>query len=333
VTAPTGRRRRLTVRDERWPVRGGFTISRGRVDAVDLVVAEIEEGGAVGRGECRPYPRYGESPQGVADAIEGARALVEGGGDRDALRRALPAGAARNALDCALWDLEARLAGAPVWRLAGLPEPAPLLTSYTLSLGPPEAMAEAARAAAGRPLLKLKLGGEGDVERVAAVRAAAPGARLVCDANEAWTPDQLRRFLPELAALGVELVEQPLPAGRDGALAGLPRAVPLCADESCHASEGLERLVGRYDYANLKIDKTGGLTEALRAAARARELGLGLMVGCMVATSLSLAPAALLAGLAAYADLDGPLLLERDREPGLAYEGSVLLPPGRELWG
>jgi L-Ala-D/L-Glu epimerase len=327
-------RRRLTVRAERWPVRGGFAISRGRVDAVELVVAEVEEGGAVGRGECRPYPRYGESPEGVVAAVEGARALVEGGGDREALGRLLPPGAARNALDCALWDLEAKRAGVPAWRLAGLPEPGPVVTAYTLSLGAPEAMAEAARAAAGRPLLKLKLGGQGDVERVAAVRAAAPDARLICDANEAWTEAQLALFLPALAALGVELVEQPLPAGRDGALAGVPRAVPVCADESCHAADGLAALVGRYDYANLKLDKTGGLTEALRAAAAARELGLGLMLGCMVATSLSLAPAALLAGLARYADLDGPLLLERDREPGLRYEaGSVLLPPGPELWG
>jgi L-alanine-DL-glutamate epimerase-like enolase superfamily enzyme len=208
-----------------------------------------------------------------------------------------------------------------------------VLTAYTISLGSPERMAGDARAAAGRPLLKLKLGGEGDLDRVAAVRAAAPDARLICDANEAWTPVTLGRFLPELARLGVELVEQPLPAGRDQALAEVPRAVPVCADESCHDAASLDALVGRYDHVNLKLDKTGGLTGALHAVARAEELGFGLMVGCMVATSLSLAPATLLAGLARYADLDGPLLLERDREPGLRYDGSVLHPPPPLLWG
>lgn len=315
-------------------MRGGaFTISRGSVDAVEVVVVGLEEGGRVGRGECRPYPRYGETPAGTVAEIEGVRRLIEGGADRAALGRALTPGAARNALDCALWDLEAKLAGEPVWRLAGLPEPGPALTAYTISLDAPGRMAEAAVAASARPLLKLKLGGEGDVERVAAVRAAAPDARLICDANEAWTPDMLGRFLPEMARLGVELVEQPLPAGRDAALADVPRAVPVCADESCHDAAGLAALVGRYDYANLKLDKTGGLTEAVRAAVLAEELGLGLMVGCMVATSLSLAPATLLAGLARYADLDGPLLLERDREPGLSYVGSVLHPPPPGLWG
>ncbi len=259
--------------------------------------------------------------------------MVEGGADRRELAAALPAGAARNALDCALWDLEAKRRREPVWRLAGLPEPRPVLTAYTLSLDTPERMAEAARAAAGRPLLKLKLGGEGDLDRVAAVRAAAPDAALIADANEAWTPDQLRRWLPELAALGVELIEQPLPAGQDAALAGIARPVPICADESCHDSASLDALVGRYDYVNLKLDKTGGLTEARRAAAKAQELGFGLMVGCMVATSLAMAPAALLAQLARYADLDGPLLLAKDREPGLRYEGSLLHPPEAALWG
>ena len=324
--------RRLTARAERFPVRGTFTISRSAVTEVEVVLVEVEDG-AVGRGECRPYPRYGETAEGTLAAIEGVRALVEGGSGREALLDALPPGAARNAVDCALWDLQAKRAGVPVWRLAGLPEPRPFVTCYTLSLDTPERMAQAARGAADRPLLKLKLGGEGDVERVAAVRAAMPEARLVCDANEAWTPELLPRLLPEMARLGVELVEQPLPAGQDGALEGIARAVPLCADESCHVSEGLDELVGRYDCVNLKLDKTGGLTEALRAAARAQELGFGLMVGCMLATSLSMAPAALLAGLARYADLDGPLLLARDREPGLRYEGAVLHPVQAGLWG
>jgi L-Ala-D/L-Glu epimerase len=325
--------RRLMVQAERWPVRGSFTISRGSVDSVEVVTVTLAEGEAAGRGECRPYPRYGESAESAIAAIESVRTVVEGGADRRALAAALPAGAARNALDCALWDLEAKRRREPVWRLAGLPEPRPVLTAYTLSLDTPERMAEAARAAAGRPLLKLKLGGEGDLDRVAAVRAAAPDAALIADANEAWTPDQLRRWLPELAALGVELVEQPLPAGQDAALAGIARPVPICADESCHDSASLDALVGRYDYVNLKLDKTGGLTEARRAAAKAQELGFGLMVGCMVATSLAMAPAALLAQLARYADLDGPLLLAKDREPGLRYEGSLLHPPEVALWG
>jgi L-alanine-DL-glutamate epimerase-like enolase superfamily enzyme len=314
-------------------VRGSFTISRGSVDSVEVVTVILAEGEAAGRGECRPYPRYGESADSAIAAIESVRPMVEGGADRRELAAALSAGAARNALDCAMWDLEAKRRREPVWRLAGLPEPRPVLTAYTLSLDTPERMAEAARAAAGRPLLKLKLGGEGDLDRVAAVRAAAPDAALIADANEAWTPDQLRRWLPELAALGVELVEQPLPAGQDAALAGIARPVPICADESCHDSASLDALVGRYDYVNLKLDKTGGLTEARRAAAKAQELGFGLMVGCMVATSLAMAPAALLAQLARYADLDGPLLLAKDREPGLRYDGSLLHPPEAALWG
>jgi L-alanine-DL-glutamate epimerase-like enolase superfamily enzyme len=237
--------RRLAARHESWPVRGSFTISRGAVTAVELVVVEIAAEGATGRGECRPYPRYGESVEATLALIEGARDLIETGGGRDALMATLPAGAARNALDAALWDLEAKRAGEPAWRLAGLPEPRPLEVSYTLSLEAPEAMAEAARAAAGRPILKLKLGGEGDLERVAAVRAAAPDARLIVDANEAWTPELLPVLLPAMARLGVELIEQPLPAGKDQALKGMKRDVPICADESCHGLETLHELVGR----------------------------------------------------------------------------------------
>jgi L-alanine-DL-glutamate epimerase-like enolase superfamily enzyme len=325
--------RRLAARHESWPVRGSFTISRGAVTAVELVVVEIADGAATGRGECRPYPRYGESVPQTLAAIEGVRGLIEAGGDRDALAAVLPAGAARNALDGALWDLEAKRAGQPAWRLAGLPEPRPLEVSYTLSLGPPEAMAEAARAAADRPILKLKLGGAGDLERVAAVRAAAPDARLIVDANEAWTPELYRRAAPALAALGVELIEQPFPADRDAWLDGLDRSVPLCADESCHDAASLGALAGRYDVVNLKLDKTGGLTEALKAAMLAEELGLGLMVGCMVATSLAMAPAVLLAQLGRWCDLDGPLLLARDRDPGLTYRGSLVDPPPPALWG
>lgn len=314
-------------------MRGSFTISRGAVSAVELVVVEIETQGTVGRGECRPYPRYGESVRQTLAAIEAVRERVEAGCDRDELATLLPAGAARNALDCALWDLEAKTAGEPVWRLAGLPEPRPLEVSYTLSLGPPEQMAEAALEAAGRPVLKLKLGGKGDIARVAAVRAAAPEARLIVDANEAWTPRVYKRVAPALAEMGVLLIEQPFPAKEDAWLDGLPRPVPVCADESCHDSASLGRLAGRYDLVNLKLDKTGGLSEGLRAAMLAQARGLGLMVGCMVATSLAMAPAVLLAQLGQWCDLDGPLLLEQDRDPGLTYRGGVLEPPPPALWG
>jgi L-Ala-D/L-Glu epimerase len=326
-------RRRLTVRAERWPVRGNFTISRGSVAEVELVVVELDEEGRLGRGECRPYPRYGETAAAMLAAIDEVREPLEDGCDRDELTRLLPPGAARNALDCALWDLAAKRAGTPAWRLAGLPEPAPRPVSLTLSLDAPEAMAAAARAAENWPVLKLKLGGAGDAERVAAVRAAAPAARLIVDANEAWTPDLYRGTAPTLEALGVELLEQPFPAASDDWLDGLPRPVPVCADESCHDAVSLDALDGRYDVVNLKLDKTGGLTDALRAAAKAQELGLGLMVGCMVATSLAMAPAVLLAQLGSWCDLDGPLLLSRDREPGLIYRDGLVEPPEPALWG
>jgi L-alanine-DL-glutamate epimerase-like enolase superfamily enzyme len=324
--------RKLAVRAERWPIAGGFAISRGRKTHAHVVVAEIAEAGASGRGECVPYPRYGESVESVIASVEGVRSAIEAGADRAALARSLPAGAARNALDCALWDLEAKRRGEPVWRRAGLPEPRAVVTAYTISLDTPAAMAEAARAAAARPLLKLKLGSEEPLARVAAVREAAPAARLIADANEAWTAPQLERLAPGLAQLGVELVEQPLPAGADAALRELERPVRLCADESCRDA-GLERLVGLYDVVNVKLDKTGGLTGALAQVAEARRLGFGIMLGCMVGTSLAMAPAVLLAGSADYVDLDGPLLLERDRQPGIRFEGSLLHPPPRELWG
>ncbi len=259
--------------------------------------------------------------------------LIEEGGTRAELQIALAAGAARNALDCALWDLEAKLSGRPVWRLAGLEAPQPLTTAYTISLGTPETMAEAAALAADRPLLKVKLGGEGDVERVRAVRAAAPDARLVVDANEAWTPAMVLPYGEALARLGVELIEQPLPAGEDGPLAEMARPVPLGADESCHTLDGLSELRRCYDVVNIKLDKTGGLTEALAMAREARRLGFGIMLGCMVGTSLAMAPSTLLGGMARFVDLDGPLLLARDREPGLRFTGSILAPPPPALWG
>jgi L-Ala-D/L-Glu epimerase len=325
--------RRLTVRHERFPIRGSFTISRGSRTHADVVVVELEEAGRIGRGECVPYPRYGESTESVIELIQGQAGAIATGMDRQALQAALPAGAARNAVDCALWDLEARLAGTPVWRRAGLPEPQPLTTAFTISLGTPDAMAEAARAAADRPLLKIKLGGEGDVERMRAVRAAAPQARLIVDANEAWSLELLEPYLAAMVEFGVEMVEQPLPAGHDAILARTRRPVPVGADESVHASDGLEALAERYDVVNLKLDKTGGLTEAIRFAERAGQLGLGLMVGCMVGTSLSMAPAMLVAQEARFVDLDGPLLLAQDRSPALTYEGSRVLPPAAVLWG
>ena len=325
--------RQLEVREESWPIAGRFAISRGARTKARVVVAEVTQDGDTGRGECVPYARYGESVEGVLETIESVRPHVERDLTRDDLRLALLPGAARNALDCALWDLEAKRAGRAVWQLAGLPEPEPLVTAYTIGLDTPEAMATAARAQRDRSLLKLKLGGEGDLDRVAGVRAAAPDARLIVDANEAWSPPQLRAFGPTLAELGVELIEQPLPAGDDELLTRIPCPVPLCADESCHDMAALGRLRGCYDFINIKLDKTGGLTEALELVAAARATGVGIMVGCMVSTSLSMAPATLLGSMAGFVDLDGPLLLERDREPGIRYAGSVLYPPPPDLWG
>ena len=323
----------LSVRHESWPIRAAFTISRGTKTRAEVVVVEIAAAGAVGRGECVPYPRYGESPDSAARQIEGVRGEVEGGLSRAELQERLPAGAARNALDAALWDLEAKRSGTPVWRLAGVPQPAPLTTAYTLSLDTPARMGAAAAAAARRPLLKLKLDGRDDVGRVRAVREGAPDARLIVDANEAWTVEIFARSAPAMAALGVELIEQPLIADEDGALAGLDRVVPLCADESCRGDSGLEGLGRRYEFVNLKLDKTGGLTAALALAREAKERGLRIMLGCMLGTSLGMAPAVLLGHAATYVDLDGPLLLESDRAPGIRYEGSVMHPPPAALWG
>jgi L-alanine-DL-glutamate epimerase-like enolase superfamily enzyme len=270
----------------------------------------------------------------VARSIEGLARAIEGGIGRAELQGLLPPGAARNALDCALWDLEAKLAGRSVAALAGLPPLQPVETAFTLSLGTPAEMAAGAKAAAEHyPLLKLKLGGADDAARLAAVRTAAPAARLIADANEAWAPEDLERLLAAAAMAGVELVEQPLPAGRDEMLARIARTVPVCADESVHDHTSLAGIAERYDAVNIKLDKTGGLTEALVTAREARALGLKLMVGCMVATSLSMAPALVLAQGADFVDLDGPLLLARDREPGLGYEGSRLRPPPPRLWG
>jgi|SRR5262245_3139770 len=323
----------LTVRIERWPIAGRFTISRGAKTEAIVVVAELTDGTARGRGESVPYPRYGETVEGVAAAVEAMRDDVARGLDRLGLQSAMPAGAARNALDCAFWDLEAKRSGLPVHALAGLPAPATVSTAYTISLGIPAEMGAAAAAAAARPLLKIKLGARGDPERLNAVRRAAPNAELIVDANEAWTAADLAENFAACVAAGVTLVEQPLPADHDSALEHVTRPVKVCADESVHDRASLKGLVGRYDAVNIKLDKTGGLTEALALRHEAERLGFTVMVGCMVATSLAMAPALLVAQGAQVADLDGPLLLAADRPEGLRYEGSLVHPPQPSLWG
>jgi L-Ala-D/L-Glu epimerase len=320
-------------RAESWPIAGTFTIARGSKTAADVVVVTLSRDGFTGRGECVPYTRYDETVPQVLAALEAARPKLE----RLPSRANIPSlglpYAARNALDCALWDLECKETATPAWRLACLVEPAALTTAFTLSLDAPDAMAQAAKAAAPRNLLKLKLGREGDEARLAAVRAAVPHARLIVDANEGWQPDVLPAMLAACAKHGVELVEQPLPADDDEALRNLPRNTLICADESAHGIESLARLAGKYDAVNIKLDKTGGLTPALSMAKAAREQNFKIMLGCMLATSLAMAPAAVVAQLADYVDLDGPLLLAKDRTPAITYEASLMLPPPRALWG
>lgn len=323
----------LRIWDERWPLAQPFRIARGSIDAIDVVLVEIADGAHRGRGECRPYARYHESVAGVIDAIRAVEASITAGADRQDLLGLLPAGAARNAVDSALLDLEWHRDGIAAWRRLGLTEPRPCTTAYTIGLDDPQRMREAAAAQCHRPLLKVKLGGDGDIERVAAVRAGAPHSRLIVDANEAWHPKVLWSHLDAMHGLGVALVEQPLPAGDDGALAEHAHAVPVCADESCHTHLDLPALVGRYDMVNLKLDKTGGPTAAALLLREARRLGLGVMIGCMVSTSLAIAAASLFAPAADVVDLDGPLLLARDRAPGIRFEGSTLFPPPTGLWG
>jgi L-alanine-DL-glutamate epimerase-like enolase superfamily enzyme len=323
----------LSVHIERWPIAGAFTISRGAKTEAVVVVAELSDGRHRGRGECMPYARYGETVEVVAAAIEAMGDAIARGLDRERLQSAMPAGAARNALDCAFWDLAAKRAGRPVHELLGLPPPQPLTTAYTISLATQEVMAQAAAKAAGRALLKVKLGGGGDGARIAAVRRAAPHAELIVDANEGWTPEDLAANLTACAQAGVTLIEQPLPAGADDALARIAHPLPICADESVHDSASLAALKGKYDAVNIKLDKTGGLTEALAMAQRAEALGFALMVGCMVATSLAMAPATLVAQRARVVDLDGPLLLARDRQDGLRYDDSRVHPSTPALWG
>ncbi len=323
----------LDVCVEHWPIAGSFTISRGsRTEAV-VVVASVTADGHMGRGESVPYARYGETAASVLDQIRAMQPAISKGASRLDLLTLMPAGAARNALDCALFDLEAKMAGSRAWTLAGMAAPLAMITAYTLSLGSPANMGEAAAKAAHRPLLKVKLGGEGDPARIAAIRKNAPKARLIVDANEAWREDNLEANLAACLAAGVELVEQPLPAGQDEALAHIETPLLICADESLHDRASLAHLPLWYCAINIKLDKTGGLTEAILLGREAKARGLAIMVGCMLGTSLAMAPATLLAAQAQFIDLDGPLLLAKDRDPGLVFDNATLYPPAAELWG
>jgi len=327
----------LTASIERFPTAGSWTISRGTVTEVEVVTAEARLGGKTGRGECRPYARYDEFAEGVVVDIEAVAPQLGDNPEAVDLSRLMAPGAARNAVDCALWDLRAKLSAKRVWQLAGLARPGPLLTAYSLSLETPEKMRAKAAENAHRPLLKVKLGGPedggGDLERIRAVRAGAPEARIIVDANEGWTPESYAELAPELLALGVAMVEQPLPAWDDGALADMARPLPVCADEACHDTASLRGLSGKYDMINIKLDKTGGLTEALRLKAEAERMGFDVMVGCMLASSLAMAPAILVAQGADIVDLDGPLLLAADRDHPLKYDADGVHPPTPELWG
>ncbi|ARE83624.1 L-Ala-D/L-Glu epimerase [Roseovarius mucosus] len=306
-----------------------FTISRGSRTEAKVLTVRVTDGGVTGWGECVPYARYDETLESVTAQIEG----LSGDLTRAALYDLLPAGAARNALDCALWDLEAKRAGRRVWELAGLPAPVPEITAYTLSLDTPEAMQAQAAKHAHRPLLKIKLGTPDDMPRLEAVRRGAPQAKIIVDANEGWSAAVYADLAPHLVRLGVALVEQPLPAGDDEALIGMARPVPVCADESCHDRASLPKLKGKYDVVNIKLDKTGGLTEALALREAARAQGYGIMVGCMIGSSLAMAPAVLVAQGAMVTDLDGPLLLAEDREDALIFDAAGVHPPRPELWG
>ena len=324
----------LNIHTEAWPLAGAFRISRGTRKVSDVLMVEVNDGNYVGRGECFPYARYGEDIDSVQKQLNSVRSEIEHGLDRQALLNVLAPGAARNAVDCALWDLEAKRAGVRVWDLADLPAPEPVTTVYTLGVDEPAIMGERARENSDRPRLKLKMTGDGaDLERVRNIHKNAPNARLVVDANEGWTIEQYLEYAPQFKELGVEMIEQPLPSTDDEKLSGVDRPIPVCADESCHDRTTLKSLVGKYDMINIKLDKTGGLTEALNLRDAALKQGLSIMVGCMIGTSLAMAPGILVAQEAAIVDLDGPLLLAEDRAPGLSFTGSIIHPPETRLWG
>ena len=324
----------FNIHIEAWPLAGAFRISRGTRKVSDVLMVEVNDGNYVGRGECFPYARYGEDIDSVQKQLNSVRSEIEHGLDRQALLNVLAPGAARNAVDCALWDLEAKRAGVRVWDLADLPAPEPVTTVYTLGVDEPAIMGERARENSDRPRLKLKMTGDGaDLERVRNIHKNAPNARLVVDANEGWTIEQYLEYAPQFKELGVEMIEQPLPSTDDEQLSGVDRPIPVCADESCHDRATLKSLVGKYDMINIKLDKTGGLTEALNLRDAALKQGLRIMVGCMIGTSLAMAPGILVAQEAAIVDLDGPLLLAEDRAPGLRFTGSIIHPPETRLWG
>lgn len=323
----------LAVTRDKFQLKQTFTISRGSRDVAEVITVHLTDGEWVGRGECYPYSRYDESLDSVSAQIKAIEPELAAGLDVENLQRLMPAGAARNAVDCALWDLAAKQSNTPVWRLAGLPEPKPIITAYTLSLDTPDAMRESAQANAHRPLLKIKLGGQGDLERLQAVREGAPKATLIVDANEGWRASDYDALAPVMLDLGVTMVEQPLPQAGDDELKGRARPLTVCADESCHGVASLDALEGKYDMVNIKLDKTGGLTEALALKAQAVERGFDIMVGCMVTSSLAMAPAMLVAQGAKVADLDGPLLLGEDRDAAIHYEGSEMSCASRVLWG
>ena len=323
----------VTTSVDRFQLREVFTISRGSRTEAEVVTVTAKDGAHQGWGECVPYKRYGETPESVLAQIAEMAAAVGGAADPIAALQSHPAGAARNALDCALWDLRAKATGRPVWELLNLPAPTTITTAFTLSLEDPDVMREKAAIQAARPLLKIKLGGEGDLARLEAVREGAPKAAIVVDANEGWTAESYAEIAPTLIRLGVKMVEQPLPAGDDAALADIERPLPVCADESCHTSASLGDLAGKYDMVNIKLDKTGGLTEALKLRDAARAQGFQVMMGCMVGTSLAMAPAVLVAQGAEVTDLDGPLLLGEDRTPPITFKGSLMSPAPPTLWG
>ncbi len=323
----------LRVTRDVFATKGVFTISRGSRTEACVLTVSLTSGEFVGVGECVPYARYGETLDSVEAQILSMRESLRDGIDQVILKSMMPPGAARNAIDCALWDLQSKSSGTPVWSLAGLNEPAPVITAYTLSLDSPERMQAAASDHSARPVLKIKLGGEGDVERLQAVRRGAPDSMLIVDANEGWSAKDYDTLAPVMLDLGVALVEQPLPAGDDQALLGRERPLPVCADEACHDRESLDQLSGKYDVVNIKLDKTGGLTEALALREAAIKAGFDVMVGCMVGSSLAMAPALLVAQGVTYVDLDGPLLLAEDRVTPMRFEVSLIHPASRKLWG
>ncbi len=325
--------RSTTVASVQFRLRHTFTISRGSRDVAEVLQVTVTENGFSGHAECVPYARYGESLDSVRAQLDAVAEKVASGSTRDALQADMPSGAARNAMDCALWDLDAKQQGRRVHALAGLPKLTNLTTAYTIGIADRATMKTLAASHADRPILKIKLGTPSDLELLRAVRQGAPKARLIIDANEAWTRDDYLALLPSLEGLAVELIEQPFHADKDAALSDLPRPIAVCADESCHDRQSLRQLGGRYDMINIKLDKTGGLTEALALKHEAQAQGLDIMVGCMVGSSLAMAPAQLVAQGAKFVDLDGPLLLAEDCQHAIAFDGSVMQPATPELWG